>query len=317
MKPLSLIRTAIATLLVATLAACSDKQQKETVGPHEDKLTNLQGNIMIDGSSTVYPITEAIAEEFSRKYPHVKVKIGVSGTGGGFKKFIRGEIDINNASRSIRPSEKASLAEAGYEYIELRIGFDGIAVVVHSNNDWMDTTTIAELRHIWQPESEQKVTQWNHIRSNWPAEPLTLYGPGTASGTFDYFTEHVMGEVGRSRGDYIASEDDNQLVIGISGDQYALGYFGMAYYLENQDKLRSIPISDQGAAIPLTPENVRNGSYPLARPLFIYIRKDALQRPEVKAFVQFYLEKATELIPQVGYVPLLDQDYREMQQKIK
>ncbi len=278
--------------------------------------SELEGTVMVDGSSTVYPITEAIAEEFSLRHRGVKVKIGVSGTGGGFKKFIRGETDINNASRPIRPSEAKALAEAGIEYVELRVAFDGVAVVVHPQNDWTDTTTIAELRAIWRPEAEGVVMRWSDIRPTWPDEALTLYGPGTASGTFDYFTERVMGEVGRSRGDYIASEDDNQLVIGVSGDRYAMGYFGMAYYLENQGKLRAVPVADGGRAVELTPETVQTGAYPLSRPLFIYVRADALERPEVKAFVRFFLEAAPELVPQVGYVPLPSDEYAAMLKEI-
>ncbi len=300
----SLVFSGIALMLLA----CGGPQKNASGSNREGQPS---GEVVIDGSSTVYPITEAVAEEFGREYPDVQVHINVSGTGGGFKKFIRGEIDINNASRPIRPGELEALKKAGFEAIELRVGIDGIAVVVHPENDWMDTTTIAELAAIWAPESEGKVTQWNHVRPSWPDQTMTLYGPGTASGTFDYFTERVMGESGRSRGDYIASEDDNQLVIGIEGDRYALGYFGMAYYLENKGKLRAVPVADQGTAVPLSPENVQSGRYPLSRPLFIYVRKDALKRPEVKAFVRFYLEHAGELVPQVGYVPLSPETYQE------
>ncbi len=310
MKNWKVLATVVAAVVFVSCGGGGEASKTESDG-------GPSGAVIVDGSSTVYPITEAIAEEFGRQYGGVEVHINVSGTGGGFKKFIRGETDINDASRPIRPAELQALKEAGFEAVVFEVAYDGVAVVVHPKNDWMDTTTIAELAKIWAPEAEGKIMKWNHVRPGWPDETMTLYGPGTASGTFDYFTERVLGESGRSRGDYIASEDDNQLVIGISGDRYALGYFGMAYYLENKGKLRAVPVADSGAAVPLTPENVRSGRYPLSRPLFIYVRKDALRRPEVRAFVRFYLAHAAELVPQVGYVPLPEAAYREQLKKVE
>ena len=266
--------------------------------------------IKIDGSSTVYPITEAMAEEF-QKAQKVKVTVGESGTGGGFKKFCRGETDISNASRPILQKEMDACKEAGIQYIELPIAFDALTVVVNSKNDWVKSLSVDDLKKMWQPKSGVK--NWKQVSAAYPDKALALYGPGTASGTFDYFTEAVNGKAKASRTDYTPSEDDNVLVQGVSGNTGGLAYFGMAYYEENKDKLRAIPISAKagGPAILPSAETVRDGSYqPLARPIFIYVNATAAAfRPEVKAFINFYLENAPKLVAEVKYVPLPTEDY--------
>lgn len=267
--------------------------------------------VQIDGSSTVYPITEAVAEEFQKIYKDIKVTVGISGTGGGFKRFVRGETDINNASRPIKASEIEACQANGIEFIELPIAFDALAVVVNKENDWVDYLTVAELKKIWEPEAQGKSMKWSDIRPGWPDQPITLFGPGVDSGTFEYFTEAIVGEAGKSRGDYVASEDDNVLVQGVSQDKYALGYFGFAYYLENQDILKAVPIKvgDKEPVLP-APENVENGTYqPLSRPLFIYVNLKSAERDEVVKFVEFYLQNAADLVQEVGYVPLPKRAY--------
>lgn len=265
----------------------------------------LSGTIEIDGSSTVYPITAAVAEEFGKDHPNVRVNVGISGTGGGFKRFVRGETIISDASRPITPSEVDQAKANNIEYIELKVALDGLAVVVNKANSFVDYLSVAELKMIWQPNST--VDSWDDVRPGWPNQPLHLYGPGTDSGTFDYFTEVIVGKVDASRPDYTASEDDNVLVQGVAGDQYSLGYFGYAYYKENTDKLKIVPIDHEKGEGPITPtdETVKNGQYmPLSRPLFIYVNKEALERAEVKAFVEFYMENAALLVQEVGYTPL-------------
>lgn len=270
----------------------------------------LSGNIKIDGSSTVYPITEAVAEEFGRTNSAVKVTVGISGTGGGFKKFLAGETDISNASRPIKPSEAEQAAKNNIDYIELPVAYDALTVVVNPKNTWATSITVAELKKIWAPESQGKIMRWNQVRSTWPDRPLKLFGAGVDSGTFDYFTEAIVGKEDASRGDYTSSEDDNVLVRGVAGDENALGFFGLAYFEENKSTLKALPIDDgndsngKGAIMP-TAENVISGSYqPLSRPLFIYVRKDAAQRPEVREFVNFYLKNSPAMATEVGYVAL-------------
>lgn len=270
---------------------------------------DMRGSVKVDGSSTVLPITEAIAEEFGKVFPRIRVTIGKSGTGGGFEKFSKGETDINNASRTIKSGEADRMKTAGIGYIGLAVAHDGISVVVNPQNTWVDHLTVAELKKIWQPGS--KVTQWSDIRPNWPKEPIRLYGPGTDSGTFDYFTEAVNGKSHVSRGDFNKSEDDNALVTGVAGDKYALGYFGFAYYVENAKKLKVVPI-DNGKG-PVTPsfETIKNGSYaPLGREVYIYVADKASQRPEVAEFVRFYLNNASDIVKDVGYVPLSKDKYQ-------
>jgi phosphate transport system substrate-binding protein len=268
----------------------------------------LSGRIEIDGSSTVFPITEAVAEEFQGENPGVKVTVGVSGTGGGFKRFVVGEIDVQDASRPIKDKEDADARANKVGYIELPIAFDGLTVVVNSKNTWVDKLTVAELKKIWEPGS--KVKNWSEVRAGFPAKPIKLYGPGTDSGTFDYFTEAINGKAKESRSDYTASEDDNVLVQGVAGDQYALGYFGYAYFEENSKKLKAVPIDGGKGAVMPSSETIRNGKYaPLSRPLLIYVSTRSTARPEVDAFIKFYIENAAVLSKEVGYIPLPAEAY--------
>ena len=276
----------------------------------------LRGTVSIDGSSTVFPISEAVAEEFLAVQPRVRVTVGVSGTGGGFKKFLAGEIDINDASRPIKMKEVKQASASGIGFIELPIAYDGLSVVVNTKNDWVDHLTITELNKIWQPGSS--VTRWSDVRDGWPETEIQLYGPGTDSGTFDYFTETINGKSGASRPDYTANEDDNALVRGISGDEGSLGYFGYAYYAANKDKLRVVAIDGGKGPVAPTEITINNGTYaPLSRPVFIYVRPDALDRKEVRAFVDFYIESAPMLATEVGYIPLPDSVYAGVKQRVE
>jgi phosphate transport system substrate-binding protein len=276
-----------------------------------------RSSIKADGSSTVFPITQAVAEKFRDERPGVRVAVGRSGTGGGFKKFSHGEIDICDASRPITDVEKKACEEAHIEYVELRIAYDGLAVVVNPKNTWCDCLTVAELKKIWEPGS--KVAKWSDVKAEWPAEKIKLYGPGTDSGTFDYFTEVIVGKAKTSRDDYMQSEDDNSLVMGVAGDTNALGYFGMAYFEENQDKLKLMSIdSGGGKCMKPSVETVRNGSYkPLSRSLFLYVRKSSLPRPEVRDFVQFYLNHVNSVVAEVGYVPMPDEELAKTKQTLE
>ena len=268
--------------------------------------------IQIDGSSTVFPITEAVAEEFQKAQKGTKVTVGVSGTGGGFKKFCRGETDISDASRPISKKEMDSCKEAGIKYVELPVAFDALTVVVNPKNDWLKTATVEELKKMWEPEAQGKVLKWSDVNPKWPNEKLALFGPGADSGTFDYFTGAINGKEKASRGDFTASEDDNVLVQGVSRDKYAIGYFGLAYYVENKDKLKALPIINKGATKAVSPslETVMDGTYqPLARPIFIYVAEKSMAKPEVKEFVSFYLKNAPKLVKEVGYVPLSSAHY--------
>jgi phosphate transport system substrate-binding protein len=263
----------------------------------------LAGTIAIDGSSTVYPITEAVAEEFGKVQPGVRVTVGISGTGGGFKKFCAGETDLSDASRPIKQAEIDTAKGNKINFIELPIAYDGISVVVNPKNTWCKSLTIDELKAIWAPGSQ--VNNWSQVRKGFPNKPLKLYGPGTDSGTFEYFTEAVVGKAKESRADYTASEDDNVLVQGVAGDEGGLGYFGFAYYEENQRKLKVVSIDAGKGAVTPSATTIANGKYaPLSRPLFIYISTAAAQRAEVKAFVDFYLKNAAKLSKEVGYVAL-------------
>ena len=268
--------------------------------------------IKIDGSSTVYPITEAVAEEYQIA-TKVKVTVGISGTGGGFKKFCRGETDVQNASRPILKKEMDACKEAGVQYIELPVAYDGLTVVVNKNNDFVKSLTVEELKKMWEPAAQGKVKTWKQVNATFPDTPLKLFGAGSDSGTFDYFTEAIVGKAKSSRGDYTASEDDNVLVQGVQSDKGGLGYFGFAYFEENQDKLRAVPIvAKKGApAVMPTYESVKNGTYqPLARPLFIYVNAtSAAFKPEVKAFINFYLDNAPGLVKEVKYIPLPANEY--------
>jgi phosphate transport system substrate-binding protein len=276
--------------------------------------------VKIDGSSTVYPVTEAVAEDFQKaKKQKVKVTVGISGTGGGFKKFCRGETDVSNASRPILKGEMADCQKAGIEYFELPVAFDAITVVVNPKNAFIKQLTIAEMKKMWEPGAQGKVMRWNQVNPAWPDQPMKLFGPGADSGTFDYFTEAVVGKSKSSRGDFTASEDDNVLVSGVSRDVNGLGYFGYAYYIENKDKLKAVPIvNEKGQAVEPSIEAVLKGTYtPLARPIFIYVNARSLARPEVKEFVEYYLQNGAALATEVKYVPLPDSAYKTALQHVQ
>jgi phosphate transport system substrate-binding protein len=273
----------------------------------------LAQTVKIDGSSTVYPITEAVAEEFQKsKKGKIRVTVGISGTGGGFKKFCRGEIDISDASRPITRKEMEECRQAGVTYLEMPVAYDALTVVINPKNSWAKSMTVAELKKIWEPAAQGKITRWNQVNPAWPDAPLKLFGPGADSGTFEYFTEAVTGKSKASRGDFTASEDDNVLVTGVSRDINGLGYFGYAYYIENQDKLRAVSVvSPAGKAVSPSMDTVINGTYqPLSRPIFIYINAKSAQKPEVKEFVEFYNKQANELVREVKYVPLPGKAYQ-------
>lgn len=290
--------TALVFIFVtAFVSACSDEKTKTHI-------------VRIDGSSTVFPITEAVAEEFqlSKK---IRTTVGISGTGGGFKKFCRGETDITQASRPILDEEMAACKTAGIEYIELPIAYDAVTVVINPKNDFITSLTVAELKTMWAPAAQNTIKHWNQINPAWPDRPLKLFGAGSDSGTFDYFTEAIVGKAKSSRGDFTASEDDNVIVKGVAGDINAIGYFGFAYFAENQDAIKAVAIVAKTSAVAVQPsvENVMNGSYqPLSRPLFLYINAKSAAIPEVEGFVDFYLEHSKELIQEVKYIHLPDNE---------
>ena len=318
-------RTALLLGAVVALAACGSPGTSSAPGT-TDALSSapLSGEIAIDGSSTVFPISAAVAEEFQIEHPDVKVTVAFSGTGGGFKKFCSTEIDANDASRPIktkdRPgadgqlgtaddelSEATLCANAGIEPVELKVAYDGLSVVVNPANDFVDCLTIVELKAIWDQGSA--VTTWADVRAGWPAEKIELFGPGADSGTFDYFTEEINGEAKRSRSDYTPSEDDNALVQGVANDEDGLGYFGFAYYEENADKLRLVPIDGGSGCVSPSIDTIKDGSYsPLSRPLFVYPSIQALAVPEVAAFFTYYLDTVNDFVVEVGYVPLPDDE---------
>ena len=277
--------------------------------------------IAIDGSSTVFPVTEAVAEEFQKANPGTKVTVGLSGTGGGFQKFCRGESVISNASRPISATEIEACGKTGVTFIEMPVAYDGMAIVVNPKNTFATSITVAELKTLWEPAAKNKVRRWSQVRANWPNQEIHLFGAGVDSGTFDYFTEVINGKAKVSRGDYTSSEDDNILVQGVASDQYALGYMGLAYFVENKDKLKLVPVDDGNPAngagpIAPSPETVRDGTYrPLSRPIFIYVSTEALARAEVQKFVQFYLENGSPLIKEVGYAPLTDAEQQLVLQR--
>jgi len=276
----------------------------------------LSGTVEVDGSSTVFPISEAVAEEFNKIHSRVRVNVGVSGTGGGFKRFTLGETDISDASREIKESEAEAARANGIEYYEIRVGTDGLSVVVSADNDFVECLTVDELKLVWNTGSA--VDNWNQIRSSFPDRPLRLYGPDTDSGTFDFFTEEINGEAQVSRADYTASADDNVLVQGISGDRNALGYFGYAYYEGNVDKLKLVSVDAGDGCVTPNLSTIMSGEYkPLTRPLYIYINKSSLERLEVRAFAEFYLDNAAELAREVGYVPLDSAAYSASRDAIK
>ncbi|MCX8087519.1 MAG: PstS family phosphate ABC transporter substrate-binding protein [Rhodocyclaceae bacterium] len=306
MNKLRLISSALATASLLTLTGTAF----------------AQATIKIDGSSTVYPITEAVAEEFQKaKKNAIRVTVGISGTGGGFKKFCRGETDISNASRPITKKEMEDCAQAGIKYIEMPIAFDALTVVIHPSNTWATNLKPEQLKMMWEPAAQGKINNWKQIDPSFPDMPLKLYGPGADSGTFEYFTEAAVGKARASRGDYTASEDDNVLVQGVSRDKGGLGYFGFAYYFENKDKLKAVNIWNGKAYIEPSAANVENGTYtPLARPIFIYVNAKSLEKPEVKEFVKYYMEHGAKLTREVKYVPLPASVYKanlEHMEKLK
>lgn len=282
-------------------------------GGSAEEQGGLSGTVRVDGSSTVFPLTEAVAEEFMRTNPRVRVTVGVSGTGGGFSKFVREETDVSNASRPIRPEEAGLAEQNGVRYIELPVAYDGLTITVNPANDWAECLTVSELRRIW--ESGSTIDSWSDIRPSFSNRELALYGAGTDSGTYDYFTAAIVGEEGASRSDFTASEDDNVLVQGIAGDPDALGFLPYSYYEENQDKLKLVAVDDEnpdngeGCVLP-SAETVNQGTYqPLSRPEFIYVNAERANDPAVQTFVEFYLDHAAELAREVGYVPLSDEAY--------
>jgi phosphate transport system substrate-binding protein len=306
------IRT-ISTLLLASLASagCGDAARNASL---RDAPV-----VKIDGSSTVFPIAEAVAEEFQRAGHRVRVTVGLSGTGGGFKKLCRGEIDIANASRPILAEEMEKCRETGIGYLELPVAFDAITVAVHPQNDWVTTLSVEDLKKMWEPAAQGKILTWNQVRPEWPETRLMLFGPGADSGTFDYFTEAVMHKPKASRGDYSASEDDNVLVQGVENNKNALGYFGFAYYSAHQDKMRAVGIDvPDGEAVLPTIETVVNGTYtPLSRPLFIYVSARSIERPEVQQFVEYYLKEGSTYVAEVGFISLPESATRTALEHLK
>jgi phosphate transport system substrate-binding protein len=297
-------------LAVALTVACGGgASSSSTAGA-----SGQTGLVTLDGSSTVFPISEAVAEEFQRAQPGIRVTVGISGTGGGFQKFCRGETDISDASRPITATEIAACQKAGVEYVELPIAYDGIAIVVHPKATWAAEITSAELKTLWATEAQGKVTKWSQVRRSWPDREIHLFGAGVDSGTYDYFTEAITGKAKASRGDFTSSEDDNVLVQGVGGDELALGFIPLAYVDQNKDRLKSVPVDDGKAENgngPIGPsfETVRNGTYqPLSRPLFIYVARKSADRPEVQRFVESYFSQP-ELMREVGYVELTPQIY--------
>jgi phosphate transport system substrate-binding protein len=273
--------------------------------------TTSAASVKIDGSSTVYPIIEAVSEEFSKTEPNIRVTAGVSGTGGGFKKFIAKEIDICNASRPAKKEELSELSKNGIKFEEIKIAYDGLSIVVNPKNTFVDYLSVEELAKIWGKDS--KVKTWADIRPTWPAKPIKLYGPGTDSGTFDFFTEAINGKAQVSRSDYTKSENDNVLVQGVSGDENALAYFGHAYVEANKSVLKVVPVgSTLKTAITPTSKTIKDGTYkPLSRPLFIYVNKESLKKAEVKKFLTFMINQSEKLVTEVGYVPLQAKEYKE------
>ncbi|MFZ2201023.1 MAG: PstS family phosphate ABC transporter substrate-binding protein [Leptotrichiaceae bacterium] len=276
-----------------------------------ESAAKLSGEVVVDGSSTVAPVTQAVAEEFAKENSEVNVSVGISGTGGGFKKFVKGEIDISDASRPIKPEEAEEAKKNGIEYLELKVGLDGLTVVTNKENTWAKDVSVEDLKKIWTDGSTVKT--WKDVNPAWPAEPIKLYGPDQDSGTYDYFIEEIIGKEGKIRKDYSPSSDDNQLVQGVEGDKGSLGFFGYAYYLEQKDKMNALAIN----GIVPSDETVKNGTYtPLSRPLYIYVNKKAFaEKPQVKAFLQFYIKNASELLKSVGYISL--DSYSEQEAAVK
>ena len=305
------------SLIALALVALTGTISAMSSDAHSQDLRRLRGSIAIDGSSTVYPITEAIAEAFKKEAPNVNITVGVSGTGGGFKRFAANETDISDASRPIKPSESAKCGESGVGYLELPVAYDGLTIVVSRSNDWVDHLTVDELKKIFL--TTDPAATWQDVRAAWPATPLKIYSPGTDSGTFDYFKEVVAGKDGTIRSDMSVSEDDNVLVRGVAGDAGSIGFFGVAYYLANKDSVRAVPIMNKdGKAISPTAETIEDGSYnPFSRPLLIYVKTKSSRKPHVKAFIEFFLDRAPVAAAEVGYVGLPADLYDRARQTFK
>jgi phosphate transport system substrate-binding protein len=317
----SVVKFVAGVTLAAALASCSGSTtptpgatsptaaptsaMKDAAKEPAKPASNLTGNVTVDGSSTVAPISKAVAEEFAKANPGVKVPVGTSGTGGGFKKFCAGDTDISNASRPIKKAEEEDCKKNSVEFIEIPVAVDGLTVVVNKENTWAKCLTVAELKTMWSPDAQGKVTNWNQVRPAFPDAKLALFGPGADSGTFDYFTEAINGKSKVSRTDFQPSEDDNIIVKGVQGDKNALGFFGVAYYEENAATISAVEIDGGAGCVAPTAENINTGKYsPLSRPMLIYINKKSYARPEVKAFVDFYVANQSKLAKEVGYVAL-------------
>jgi phosphate transport system substrate-binding protein len=319
----------VALILVLSLAACGGNNTTnnnaannttgtDTAAPKTDvkadEKMDLTGEIKIDGSSTVYPISQAVAEEFMALHGDVVVDVSVSGTGGGFKKFANNELDITGASRPQKAEEKDAAAANGVEGVEFKVANDGLTVVINKENTWAEDMTVDELKKLWEPAAEGKIMKWSDIREGWPTDNINLYGPGTDSGTFDYFTEEIVGEAKASRGDYQPSEDDHIIVQGVSGDKNALGYFGYAYFVENESVLKAVKIN----GVAPTPDTIEDGSYsPLGRPIFIYVKKSELQRADIQEYLKFHFTEGVKLVSEVGYIPLKPEMYEENLNQLK
>jgi phosphate transport system substrate-binding protein len=301
----------LSAVLALSLAACGDDDN----GGSSDGDGGLSGSIAIDGSSTVAPLSERAAEDFRADNSGVQITVGTSGTGGGFEKFCNGETDISDASRPIDPEDEAegiACENNGVEYQELQVANDGLSVVVNEENDWATCLTVEQLKTMWEPAAEGTITNWNQVDPSFPDEEITFFGPGTDSGTFDYFTDAINGEEGASRTDYQASEDDNVIVQGVGGTAGGIGYFGLSYFEENQDTLNAVEVDAGNGCVAASTDTVQSGEYqPLSRPLFIYVKKDLVDRPEGLAFVEFYIENATTIAEEVLFVPLTDEQVSE------
>tara|TARA_Y100000746_G_C15406709_1_gene408637 strand:- start:110 stop:1060 length:951 start_codon:yes stop_codon:yes gene_type:complete len=308
---MKLSKVLLSVAIVGTMFSCGGGKAEDSSTNVSEK-TKLTGKIRIDGSSTVFPISGGMAELYRDEEPEVKVIVNKSGSGSGFKMFYAKEIEISDASRPIKEKEIKKCKDYGVDYMEIEVAYDGLAVLVNVENDWVDGFSTEELKKLWEPAAEGKVKTWADVREGWPAEEIKLFGPGTASGTFDYFTEAIVGKSGAIRSDYSPSEDDDVLVQGIAGDKNSLGFFGLAYYEQNKNKLKLVPVN----GILPTMETVKNGTYaPLSRPLYIYVSKESAKKAEVSSFVNFYLKNAAEVAKTVGYVPLPDEDYTSSIQK--
>lgn len=307
-----LTSTLLVTASLGLFVGCGSNDFKRASG----NSTTLSGEIKVDGSSTVAPITEAVAEEFNKEHKDVKIPVGVSGTGGGFKRFVVGETDIQDASRPIKDSEKEKASANGVEYTDFTVAYDGITVVVSKENEFVDSLTKEELKKLWEPDS--KIKTWKDLRPEWPADEIKFYSPGPDSGTFEFFTEAIVNKAKAMRSDVNPSEDDNVLVQGVAGDKNAIGFFGYSYYEANKDKLKAVKIDAGKGAIEPTFETIKDGTYaPLARPIYIYVNNKSLEKLEVKEFIKFYLENTETLVKDIGEIPLTADKYKEELSKIK